>query len=295
VLPYPVTTGELVTAIADHVRGDWAPDSPGLLVIGPPGVGKSAAARQAAELASRSAGEPFGVKDVRLTEVMPIDLIGLPYRDDGRTRWAPSELVPTRDDPARGIIVFDELPNAAPAVQTAVYKACTEHMIGPHPLPPGWWVVLMGNRAADRGNVFPIPKPLVNRVTVLEVAPQLFTEDGQPGDWLQYSLARRLAPEVHAYLRQNPQRFIQLDYSPDPIPYPTPRAWTYLSWHAARLRAAGLDRQGFLRRLGIAAQGQVGPAVGTQFCTYLELFDQIPDAQAIIAGRASPEAPNSIE
>jgi hypothetical protein len=297
VLPYPVTTGDLVSILTDHVRADWTPDAPGMLVIGPPGVGKSAAARQAAERLALELGEPVGLKDVRLTEVTPIDIIGLPEVDkkSHRSRWAPSELVPGDGDPARGIIVFDELPNAAPAVQTAVYKACTEHMIGPHQLPSGWWVVLMGNRAADRGNVFPIPKPLVNRVTVFEVKPELFTDDGQPGDWLRYSLARGLAPEIHAYLRQNPQHFIQVDYSPDPIPFPTPRAWTYLSWHLHRLRGAGLDRADFQKRLRVTAQGQVGPAVGTQFCTYLELFDQIPDAQAIITGHASPEAPASID
>jgi len=198
VLTQTVTTGDFIRLLAGHVRQDWTPDAPGLLVIGPPGAGKSAGARQAAETLSGELGEPVGLKDIRLTEITPIDIIGLPNVDKktGRTRWAPSELIPGADDPARGIVVFDELPNAAPAVQTAVYKACTEHMVGPHKLPLGWWPVLMGNRMSDRGNVFPIPKPLVNRVTVLEVMPQLLNDRGEPGDWLQYSLTiptRRVA------------------------------------------------------------------------------------------------------
>ncbi|HLN11796.1 MAG TPA: MoxR family ATPase [bacterium] len=290
VLTHTVTTGELIGLIAGHTRNDWTPDAPGLLVIGPPGGGKTAGARQAAELLSRDLGEPVGLKDVRLTEVTPIDIIGLPEvdKETHRTRWAASELLPGPNDPARGLIVFDELPNAAPAVQTAVYKAMTEHMVGPHVLPKGWWVVLMGNRMADRGNVFPIPKPLVNRVTVLEVQPTL-------DDWLSYALPRGLAPEVHAYLRQHPQHFLEMDYSPDPIPYPTPRSWTYLSWHVRRLREAGLTTTALVDALRILAQGQVGPGVGTQFCTYTQLFDQIPDAEAIMRGAASPEPPTEMD
>ena len=290
VLPHTVTTGEFIHLLTRHTRGEWTPDAPGLLVIGPPGAGKSAGARQAAALLSDELGEPIGLKDVRLTEVTPIDVIGLPEVDKKthRTRWAASDLLPGPDDPARGLLVFDELPNAAPAVQTAVYKACTEHMVGPHALPAGWWVVLMGNRMADRGNVFPIPKPLVNRVTVLEVQPTL-------DDWLSYSLPLGLAPEVHAYLRQNPQHFLEIDYSPDPIPYPTPRSWTYLSWHVRRLREDGLTKSAFADALRIVAQGQVGPGIGTQFCTYVRLFDQIPDAEAIMNGTASPDPPKDID
>jgi energy-coupling factor transporter ATP-binding protein EcfA2 len=290
VLAHTVTTGELVELIASHTADDWTPDAPGLLIIGPPGCGKTAATRQAADLLARRSGTPVGIKDVRLTEVTPIDLIGLPYHDPGRgrTSWAPSDLLPGPDDPPKGLIVFDELPNAAPSVQSAVYKACTEHMIGPHPLPPGWWVILAGNRASDRGNTFPIPKPLVNRVTVLEVAPSL-------DDWLAYMLPRNLSPEIHAYLKQNPHHLLGIDYSPDPIPFPTPRAWTYLSWHIARLRSADLPEADFHRRLSLLAQGQVGPAVGTQFATYIRLFDKIPDAQAIMTGKAKPPAPTEMD
>lgn len=290
VLPHTVTTGEFIHLLAGHVQGDWTPDAPGLLIIGPPGAGKSAGARQAVEILSQQTGQPFGLKDIRLTEITPIDIIGLPHVDKktDRTKWSPSDLIPGPDDPERGLIVFDELPNAPAVVQTAVYKACTEHMIGPHRLPLGWWVVLMGNRMSDRGNVFPIPKPLVNRVTVLEVQPTL-------ADWLTYSLPRGLAPEVHAYLRQNPQHFLEIDYSPDPIPYPTPRSWTYLSWHLRRLRASGLDKDAVANALTIIAQGQVGPGIGAQFCTYIRLFDQIPDAEAIMAGTASPEPPTDMD
>ena len=285
-LPLRVGIPHLKELIKLHVRETWAPDSPGVFVVGPPGVGKTAASRQAVAELGQELGEPVGLKDIRLTEVTPLDTIGLPYHDKNtnRTRYALSELLPGPDDPRRGVVVFDELPNANPSVQTAVYKACTEHAVGPHPLPPGWWVVLMGNRFSDRGNVFPVPKPLVNRVTVLEV-------EASVDDYLGYMLPYGLAPEIHAYLRQNPGHLLMMDYSPDPMPYPTPRAWTYLSWHLRRMESRGLNERGRARLLPAIAQGQVGPAIGTQFVTYREHFRVIPDAEAIIEGRAAPSCP----
>lgn len=74
---------------------------PPLMLWGPPGTGKSAVVREAA----RDLGLPF--VDLRLSQMSPVDLRGVPVPDPGsrRTGWYPPEELPDEErDGPEGIL-----------------------------------------------------------------------------------------------------------------------------------------------------------------------------------------------
>jgi MoxR-like ATPase len=84
-----------------------------VFIWGGPGIGKSAVVRKlAADLA-------LPLQDIRALLLDPVDLRGLPYLSEGRSKWAPPDFLP-KD--GAGILFLDEL-NAAPAmVQASCYQ-----------------------------------------------------------------------------------------------------------------------------------------------------------------------------
>ena len=84
------------------------------IVWGPPGAAKSQIAQQVAADTSRE------YVDVRALLLDPVDLRGIPWRDEnGCTRWAPPAFLPSSGDTGRWLINLEELPSATPMVQAA--------------------------------------------------------------------------------------------------------------------------------------------------------------------------------
>ena len=138
----------------------------GLMIWGPPGIGKSAIAAQVA----KKLGMHF--IDIRLTQMEPTDLRGIPipYTDaDGRSQciWAiPSFLPNNPDDTA--IIFMDEIANAPPSVQASCYQLVLDGKLGEYGLPEKCVVMAASNRETDRGSTFKMPLPLQNRFAHVE-------------------------------------------------------------------------------------------------------------------------------
>ncbi len=74
-----------------------------LLLVGPPGLGKS----ESFEQVGQQLGIQVKVVDLSLCE--PSDLVGLPQKQNGRTKFAPPAWLP---DSGEGILVFEELNRA---------------------------------------------------------------------------------------------------------------------------------------------------------------------------------------
>ena len=303
-LPKQVGPRELRSLLEVLLDGEWSPDKPGIMLWGPPGVGKSSVVRQLCE------DRGWGFVDIRLTLVQGIDLIGLPYTEtlqgEKITRYARSVFLPGNkalapsagpDDPAglrngavllprdgcgNWVIMLDELASALPSVQVQAYQMLTEHRIGPHELPPGVHVVAAGNRMTDRAATYRMPSPLVNRLLHLEVRADL-------EQWLDYMLPRGLRADIAAYLRYNEKRLLDEDAISDTLPFPTPRSWTYLNWALNRLEEAGLSADSGEAK--IVASGIIGPAAASDWYAYRQAFHRIPDTRAIMEGRGDPPPP----
>src|SRR6056297_1721926 len=117
-----------------------------VMLWGPPGVGKS---QIVAEVAGR---HDVPVIDVRLSQMEPSDLRGIPFRSGELVEWAVPAMLPDagRHGP-RGILFLDEITSAAPTVSAAAYQLILDRRLGAYEVPAGWAIFAAGNRQGDRG------------------------------------------------------------------------------------------------------------------------------------------------
>jgi MoxR-like ATPase len=222
------------------------------MIWGPPGIGKSSIVAQTAE------AKGLDLIDVRLSQLAPTDLRGLPVAEGGVSRWYPPEFLP-RD--GRGILFLDELNMAPPAMQGMAQQLILDRRVGSYVLPEGWFIWAAGNRKEDRASVFDMPSPLANRFLHLEVEPHWES-------WKAHALNAGVHEQVIAFLAFRPNLLHQID--PHKPAWPSPRAWST----AGRLHGAGLD---------IAPV--VGAAVAGEFLSYIQLYKSLPDLDPIFEGK----------
>jgi hypothetical protein len=200
-----------------------------LLLLSPPGVGKSEMVAQAAISAGLKCRSLLG------TQIAPEDVSGVPKIVGERSVFCPPRvLLPETPEPF--CLFLDELPACTPDIQKAFYSLLLERRVGEHHLPPGTWVVAAGNRTEDRALVRTISSALINRVILLHVRVDLV-------EWIAWAEANSVRKEIISYLRDYPGSLLR-EVPSQPVPFSTPRAWTLLSEALDLAEAAGiLDMQ----------------------------------------------------
>lgn len=185
-----------------------------VLLLSPPGVGKSDVVRQAA------AADGLECKSLLGTQIAPEDVSGVPRIVGERSVFCPPRVL-LPETPGKFCLFLDELPACAPDVQKAFYSLLLERRIGEHRLPEGTWVVAAGNRTEDKALVRTLSSALVNRVFVLPV--RVDREE-----WFVWATAHGVRSDVLTFLRHVPLA-LQRAVPADPVPFCTPRAWALLS------------------------------------------------------------------
>ena len=246
-----------------------------VMLWGPPGVGKSQIIAQIA----RDHGVPL--IDVRLSQMEPTDLRGIPFRNGDRVEWSVPALLPdaTRHGPS-GILFLDEITSAPPTVTAAAYQLILDRRLGEYRAPEGWVIFAAGNRYGDRGVTYVMPTPLANRFTHYEVEPNL-------EDWVAWAHAAAIDSRVIAFLRFRPDLLFDFDLAHNPVAFPSPRSWEY-----AHRALAKFDANPEL--LLDAVQACVGPAAGVEFKAFVDNMHELPDIDAITRGE-SAQVPRSID
>lgn len=233
------------------------------MIWGAPGIGKSSLVAQAA------ASHRLEFIDVRLSQLAPTDLRGLPVPENGRSRWFPPEFLPERGS---GILFLDELNMAPPAMQGIAQQLILDRRVGSYTVPEGWFIWAAGNRKEDRASVFDMPAPLANRFLHLTVEPDA-------DSFKAYALASEIHEQIIAFLAFRPSLLHKLD--PQSPAWPSPRSWEM----ASRLHHAGLD---------IAPV--VGEGTAAEFEAYRAIYRSLPDLGSILEGRgdriAFPQEPS---
>jgi hypothetical protein len=219
-----------------------------LLLLSPPGLGKSDIVAQAAAEARLPCRSLLG------TQIAPEDVSGVPRIIGERSVFCPPRvLLPELPKPF--CLFLDELPACAPDVQKAFYSLLLERRIGEHRLPPGTWVVAAGNRSEDRALVRTISSALVNRVVVLQIRVEV-------SEWLAWATEANIRRDIRNFVENVPAALLR-DVPREPVPFSTPRAWASLSRALNLAESAGiLDNE---LRLALAA-GRLSAADVEPFC-----------------------------
>ena len=222
------------------------------MIWGPPGIGKSSIVGQLA----RESDIDF--VDIRLSQLAPTDLRGLPVAENGISKWFPPEFLPRK---GKGILFLDELNMAPPAMQGVAQQLILDRCVGSYEVPDGWFVWAAGNRKEDRAAVFDMPSPLANRFLHLEVQPDFES-------FKAYALDKGIHEQIIAFLSFRTTLLHKID--PQQPAWPSPRSWVM----ASALHFAGLD---------------VNPAVGTgaatEFNSYISMYENLPNLIAILEGK----------
>ncbi len=240
-----------------------------VMLWGPPGVGKSQMVAQIA------VGHGVPVTDIRLSQMEPSDLRGIPFRVGEHVEWAVPALLPDaqRHGP-RGILFLDEITSAPPAVSAAAYQLILDRRLGAYQVPDGWAIFAAGNRQGDRGVTYTMPAPLANRFSHFEVETNL-------DDWVGWAYANDIDERVIAFLRFRPELLFDFDPAHNPVAFPSPRSWEFAH--------RGLQKfDGYPELLQGTLQACVGPAAGVEIHAFISSLDKMPDLDRIVAGEDVP-------
>ena len=237
-----------------------------VMMWGPPGVGKS---QMVGEVAAK---HKVPVIDIRLSQMEPSDLRGIPFRVGEHVDWAiPSILPDAKRHGDKGILFLDEITSAPPSVSAAAYQLILDRRLGAYEVPPGWAIFAASNRQGDRGVTYAMPAPLANRFSHFEVEANL-------DDWSQWAYENNIDERLIGFLRFRPELLFDFDPARNPTAFPTPRSWEFA--HRALQKFA--DHPDLL---GPALAACVGQAAGIEFSAYLANLSRMPDLDAIVEGR----------
>lgn len=198
-----------------------------LMIWGAPGIGKSDLVRAAAT------AHQYPLIDLRLSQLEPTDLRGIPLNDNGKIRWAPPDELPdeVRDGP-QGVLFLDEINAAPPTVSAAAYQLILDRRLGAYRLPEGWSIVAAGNRLDDRGITYTMPAPLANRFMHVHL-------QADAKAWLAWAARHEIAPVLRDFLADQPEWLARFIPESEVKAFPSPRSWAFAD--RAIKRRGGLD------------------------------------------------------
>jgi hypothetical protein len=269
-----------------------------VVLWGPPGQGKTSVIEQLA-----------GDLGLHLETVIasirePSDFAGLPVVDAhaGTVTLAPPRWARALAAAPRGVVFFDEMSTAPPAVQSAMLRVAVDRVVGDLALPPTVRVVAAANPPGVAADGWDLTPPLANRFCHLDWSlPATTLRDGFAYGWPRVPVPPSdLAPDgphpapaadatdalrlVGVFLGTRPELVTRLPDSASEagFAFPTPRSWEMVArLYASATRAAV---PGPVRTMLVA--GCVGAPAAGEFLTYVSTLD-LPDPEALLADPGS--------
>ena len=199
-----------------------------VLLIGPPGICKTAIMEQIA-------GEcGVGLVSYTMTHHTRQSAIGLPVLTEKQfagkaytvTSYTMSEIIASVYEQIEktgcrdGILFLDEINCVSETLMPAMLQFLQYKTFGSHALPEGWVIVAAGNPPAYNRSVREFDTVTLDRVRYMKVEPDFPI-------WKHYAVERGLHPAVLSFLELRPERFYVME--PGEKGFVTGRAWEDLS------------------------------------------------------------------
>jgi hypothetical protein len=250
-------------------------DTP-VFIHGSPGIGKSYIVN---DIAKKNNLELI---DVRLSQLDAIDLRGIPSIKNGQTVWMPPVFLPANQD-SYGILFLDELNSAPLSVQAAIYQLILDRKIGEYTLPKGWRIVCAGNKINDKGIVFKLPSPLINRMVHLVL-------EAKYDDFKIWAIKNNIHKFIVGFLAFRPDLLSsEIPTATETNPaFCTPRAWNMLS--------NILSQTNDINSIYPIVYGTVGYGAGIEFISFIKVYKSLPSIDDILSGTSEivPKEPSAL-
>ena len=237
-------TNSLNVLIENHVKHS-------VFIWGAPGIGKSSAVKQVAE------EQDLKLIDLRISQLAPTDIRGLPYTKDGKAHFAPPSFLPTEGE---GILFLDELNMASPSVMGIAQQLILDRQVGDYKVPDGWFIIAAGNRTEDRAAISQMPAPVANRFIHFHI-------DCTLDSWKEYAITQGIDEKILSFLNFRPQ--LLYNFEKNQSAWPSPRSWEF----ADTLLSVNLN-----------IESAVGAGAASEFYAYQTIYRELPDIESIFRG-----------
>ena len=201
-----------------------------ILLMGPPGIGKTAILQQVAEECG------VGLVAYTLTHHTRQSAVGLPHIEkmcfDGEemsvTEYTMSEIIASlyaymeKTGRREGILFLDEVNCVSETLAPTMLELLQNKTFGSHKVPEGWILVAAGNPPEYNKSVREFDIATLDRVRTICVEPDCSV-------WLQYAKTNQVHSAIAAYLAIRPEAFYMAEDQPEGFRFVTARGWEDLS------------------------------------------------------------------
>lgn len=218
---------------------------------GPPGIGKSSVVKKVTK------DNDLRLIDLRISQLAPTDIRGLPYVEDGLAKFAPPSFLPQEGE---GVLFVDEFNMASPSMMGIAQQLILDRQVGDYVVPDGWFIVAAGNRTQDRAAVSQMPAPVANRFIHFNVESDL-------PSWKEYAIQNNVNEQIVSFLNFRPQ--LLFDFNKNATAWPSPRSWEFAN---------------SLLSIGLEIDAAVGEGAAGEFYAYQSIYSRLPDVDAVLSG-----------
>ena len=201
-----------------------------ILLIGPPGIGKTAIMEQAASECG------IGLVSYTITHHTRQSAVGLPVvikknfqgKEYSVTEYTMSEIIASvyekieQTGCKEGILFIDEINCVSETLVPTMLQFLQNKTFGTHPVPSGWVIVAAGNPVEYNKSAREFDIVTLDRVKRIDVEPDLDV-------WKEYARTKGLHPSVLSYLSLKKEHFYHIENTADRTCFVTARGWEDLS------------------------------------------------------------------